>query len=332
LLSRDAENIPGIGDKRLSPSDCLLVVGLPLTQPDFLTSLRDRSTYAHVRSDATTALVGDETVAWARFQKRFVTRCMELLTRIKELGGRDGEQMVMTSPDLDDLSAASERFSVIAFFTHTAWRPFSVADIKERGRDGLVEALLFGSTIAAETFRAWLGSQASGADAGTNPPGSDEIFESLATASRLALEWWADDAGNKKPPDPSAFRRAVIDNLCRPELDRQFGEFINADRGIEYGGVMRPVVDLFEPLVGAAKRARRHFFFDLRMCNAALIYNSVKALDPGNLVATNQWEVYPVFSLKRYHAVLRHLKEHHCSYLEACREVHLSLTRRRKSA
>ena len=296
----------GLADRTISPQDCLLVIGLPLDEDAFMRSLECESTYANSYLENPS----DKANAWAAYD-RFLTQCKQAIARVEQLGGR-----VFLPINPEDLAAASAEFTMIAIFTHSKWRPFDVTQVRDAF--GLVESLMFGSSLASETFRAWFGNLESKVpDAGESP--CQTILEALAAASRFSHDWWAARPSKRNASIMGSLESAVADNLCRPEIDRQFAEHIHCDKGIELGGRMYGLAEVFQRLGGVEKK----HIFDLRMCNSGMVMNSVKALHPDSLVVVNQWLADPTSGMLRYTAILQDLRNRKCSYISSCERINL---------
>jgi hypothetical protein len=224
----------------------------------------------------------------------------------------------LISPSLPDLARAMPYFTVIAIFSHTSWRPLSLDQIKNT--EGLVESLMFGRDMASDTYRAWLDQFVVTQGIKLERFNSDIIIAALIAASQHALKSWTERPKETSTRNATELDIAVAQYLCRPEIDRQFAEFVYCDRGIEFAGEMHSVPMIFTEL----SKARHPCIFDLRMCNSAMIESSVKAICPNSRVAVNQWSTYPVYGLARYEAVLQELKNRRCSYFSACERIQLA--------
>ncbi len=288
-----------------------MAIGLPLEREGFQRSLRHHKSYAAAYLEDPSG----EEWAWQKAHERFVKPCQEALSTIESLGGK-----VISPVNPEALSSAAQHFPVVALFTHSIWEPFEVAHATDA--EGLVERLMFGRSFTCEVFRNWLAAYEEELRIDAGGISSRIILEALATASQRAHRWWEAYPGTREPRDPASVETAIIENFCRPEIDRQFAECVCADEGIELGGGMHGLVEVFGRLNSDGEAC----IFDLRMCNSGMLMNSVKALHPESLVVVNQWQTNPIYGLFRYKAILQDLKNRHCSYLSACERIHTSRT------
>jgi hypothetical protein len=297
-----------LGERIVSPSQCLLAIGLPLSREDFVAGIHEPGSYTRMHNVHTEAEAAEK---WEGTKERpgYAKLAAFSLERVEEIRALGSHVLVTPSPAR--LAEDGQNFPVIALWTHASWPPLKPEDVHDQ--PGLTGSLLFGDSLPAETFRTWLKKQPAAAGIAQGEPAA--IVAAFCQAVSDALTWWQGDKDELKGTDRSSLEFKVANELHRPEVDRVFSAFITPGRGIEMAGRMRGVKELFAPLARPETR-----IFDLRMCLSSLVFNAVKA-QCNCLVAVNSWTLHPVPSLLRYLALLRALKDQARSYSDAGRHI-----------
>lgn len=284
-------------NESVTPRDCALAIALPLTEGRFLAELRapDHDYAAYVRS-LHVAEGADDQYYWDCVYAPFA----ELMNETSERVAARGVNVVFDAT-LANVSALLRRFPIVTFVSHWRFRALRVAEINDfnafagdlrAGRDEL--ARMFAEAILVR-------------DCGALDHHPERLVHAVNEVLRSAHAHYVTDR-----PEPLLLMKIPPWRLTRPALEKAFPRAIAPARAVEFADGMKTIGEAVDAIP-----ADFSGFFDLTVCNSAIVGDAIKADRPTCTVAVNRYPTEPHIRLALYRRMIDDLARSPAPYANA---------------
>lgn len=301
----------------VTPADCALAIGLPLSKSDFLADLNLQApTYASKFRSSAPKLSGSW--VWANHYEslaRYILRvCDEVV--------KDGVTVIERAT-LPRLSEALQRHRVMTLVTHCEWPPITEIDVVDPSK--LLESIRKGVGLVPAALRREMPTLEIAASLSSREELHRYLAAELGRIHETAYAWYASAADYvfslNAQTDALPFHY-----LVRPNLEFTFDGLIRGGRAIE----LRDGFATMNEFVGTIP-VTFSGILDLSLCNSAVFPKALKFARPDCLVAIARGVKHPDVMLARYRVIISELKRHPESYGACCARVHSAPAEHRKS-
>ncbi|WP_394820641.1 hypothetical protein [Pendulispora albinea] len=285
-----------MAEATVSPRECALAIGVPLTERSFLDDLgRANADFArHVLAE--TGL--SASTFWARlYELRVVRPARAVIERVSRLG-----VTVVPSATLADLALLFQRFRVVTLFTHCRSPGIVPEDIEDPA--ACIRALATNESLVARHLRARL------ADTPPTRAALARALEEAMLPARAVYEALAGTAASGAGQPPALLvDRLMIELECGSAI--RPASYIELRDGVAtFRAFLATIPPVFDGVV------------DLSTCNSAMLAEPLKRRRPSCLAIANRHPATPAFRLARYALVQRLLSMQPQRFTDAVMRVH----------
>jgi hypothetical protein len=292
--------------KPVSPGDCALAVGLPLTREEFMGGLTSGRDFArHVRR--TNFRHGlSEDYYWEEVYRPVTETVLRVCNRVEKVG-----VAVRESVTLEDLAELVRCYKVVSLVGHWRFMALVPEDLLDAYR--LIDALRGPEGALHTAISAAMQRRSPELWKQYHPGSPGVLLASLNEMIRDAHLWYHREGGlSVREPTEEDLQR-----LTRPAVEQAFPTLIRQGLAIELSDGMHKIGEIVDAIPAGFDG-----LLDLTICNSVILGAAIKRVRPGCTVAVSRYSVEIAVRTALYSLVIEELKHGGLSFMDAVARVH----------
>lgn len=307
---------PHLMQPPVSPSECALAIGVPITREDFLHDLisPDLKDYAsHLKRVNYISGVSDE--YFGNLFEASARVAQRVCDEVEVLGVH-----VVRSADLQKTSELLARFKVVTLVTH--WRFMKILP------EDILDVRQLWESLATPNGR--VHSAVARAVSKEDPPLLEAAQAPFVASAdfrlRLANALTAVVAAAHRPynmayetsgAETVDVSDGTLERLTRVELEESFAGLIAPGKCVEFSDCMRAVGEIVSSVP-----ARFDGVLDLTSCSSVILGKAIKVIHQNCVVAMNRYETFLHVGMPRYKLVIEDLARKPAPYVDILSRYH----------